>query len=127
MANFKRKIDITLIEWAKNEHKKPLIIEGARQVGKTTSILNFSSTFYGEDRTYDLDFVKTPKLCRLFERDIDLDVFKQYLDFMYPSKRATKYPRLVFMDEIQVCPRAITALKYLSQLEGYDFIVSGSL
>ena len=120
-----RKITQKLEQWQRDPHRKPLILQGARQVGKTYSVLEFGRTHY-ENVVY-LNFESDPALCALFEGRIDPEYL---IPLLAAASRQTivEEKTLIFFDEIQVCERALTALKYFcEQAPGYHIIVAGSL
>lgn len=123
---FDRKIMSQLIEWKNLPTRKSLIIEGARQVGKTYSILEFAKSQYGENNYIYINFELEPSKKIIFQDDITADAIKYKLAILYRNINFEK--RILFiLDEIQVCPQAITALKSLTIDGKLDTIVSGSL
>jgi len=123
----KRKITSKLSEWKQREGKKSLIIEGARQVGKTFSIDDFAKRNYGIDNYIyiNLEFNKTAR--SIFDGDIDGHKIFDSLSLLYRDKFIDNNRKLLFIDEIQSYPRAITALKALTIDNRLDVIASGSL
>ena len=121
----KRKILDTLLEWKSNKDKKSLIIEGARQVGKTF-IINFFGNNYYEQFIY-INFLSNPKYKEIFIDNID---FKNVINKLkrYPEFKNINFDNecLLFIDEIQECPEAITSLKFLTINEKFNVIASGS-
>ena len=121
----KRKILDTLLEWKSNKDKKSLIIEGARQVGKTF-IINFFGNNYYEQFIY-INFLSNPKYKEIFTDNID---FKNVINKLkrYPEFKNINFDNecLLFIDEIQECPEAITSLKFLTINEKFNVIASGS-
>ena len=121
----KRKILDKLLEWKSNKDKKSLIIEGARQVGKTF-IINFFGNNYYEQFIY-INFLSNPKYKEIFIDNID---FKNVINKLrrYPEFKNINFDNecLLFIDEIQECPEAITSLKFLTINEKINVIASGS-
>ena len=119
-----RKIMGFLEAWKENEHRKPLILQGARQVGKTYSILEFGRIHY-ENVAY-FNFETNPKLNETFEEKIS--------DYLIPilshiaGQTIVKEKTLIVFDEVQLCERALTSLKYFCEdAPDYHIIVAGSL
>ena len=104
-----RKIMDFLEEWKNEEHRKPLILQGARQVGKTYAILEFGRTHY-ENVAY-FNFETNPKLNETFEENISPDYLIPILSHIAGQTIVTEKTLIVF-DEIQLCERALTSLKY---------------
>ncbi|MFA5692944.1 MAG: AAA family ATPase [Acholeplasmataceae bacterium] len=122
----KRKITEDLIKWYHNKDKKPLIVEGARQVGKTYIINEFASKFYGEQAIL-INFFFEPHRKELFEKDISPETLYLKFSLLYRKQFLSKKRVLLFLDEIQACPNAITALKSFAIDNRIDVIASGSL
>ena len=120
----KRKIINELQEWSKLEHKKALIVEGARQVGKTTTIREFGKKNY--KHFVEINFIKKPIAKQAFDGNLDTDTVVMNLTAM-DFGPFVKGKTLVFFDEIQECPNARTAIKFLVEDGYFDFIESGSL
>ena len=120
-----RKIMRYLDEWKKSEHRKPLILQGARQVGKTYSILEFGRTHY-ENVAY-FNFETNPKLIETFEENISPEYLIPILSHI-AGQTIVKEKTLVVFDEVQLCERALTSLKYFCEdAPEYHIIVAGSL
>lgn len=120
-----RKIMVYLEEWKKSEHRKPLILQGARQVGKTYSILEFGRTHY-ENVAY-FNFETNPKLIETFEENISPEYLIPILSHI-AGQTIIKEKTLVVFDEVQLCERALTSLKYFCEnAPEYHIIVAGSL
>lgn len=124
---FERKIYADMLAWKQqNEGRSALMIEGARRVGKSTVVEQFAQKEY---RTYILiDFNKAgAEVCQLFEDSMeDLDHLFLYLQSRYHT---ILYPResVIVFDEVQQCPKARQAIKYLVADGRYDYIETGSL
>jgi len=120
-----RKIMKYLEEWKASPHRKPLILQGARQVGKTYSILEFGRTHY-ENVAY-FNFESTPKLNETFDENISPDYLIPILSHI-AGQTIIKEKTLIVFDEVQLCERALTSLKYFCELApDYHIIVAGSL
>lgn len=120
-----RKILSFLEAWKRNEHRKPLILQGARQVGKTYSILEFGRTCY-ENVAY-FNFETNPRLNETFEENINPDYLIPVLSHI-AGQTIVREKTLIVFDEVQLCERALTSLKYFCEdAPGYHVIVAGSL
>ncbi|MFR7389112.1 MAG: AAA family ATPase [Blautia faecis] len=107
-----RKIMSFLEAWKENEHRKPLILQGARQVGKTYSILEFGRSHY-ENVAY-FNFETNPKLNETFEENISPDYLIPILSHI-AGQTIVKEKTLIVFDEVQLCERALTSLKYFCE------------
>lgn len=120
-----RKITDFLKAWKEGSHRKPLILQGARQVGKTYSILEFGRTHY-ENVAY-FNFETNPKLNKTFEENISPNYLVPILSHI-AGQTIVKEKTLIVFDEIQLCERALTSLKYFCEdAPDYHIIVAGSL
>lgn len=120
-----RKIFEYLKNWKENPYRKPLILQGARQVGKTHSVLTFGKKEY-ENVVY-FNFETDVRLKETFEENITPDYLIPILSRI-SSQTIIKGKTLIFFDEIQLCERALTSLKYFyEQAPEYHVIVAGSL
>lgn len=120
-----RKITGFLEAWKKSEHRKPLILQGARQVGKTYSILEFGRVHY-ENVAY-FNFETNPKLNKTFEENISPDYLIPILSHI-AGVSIVREKTLIVFDEVQLCERALTSLKYFCEdAPEYHIIVAGSL
>ncbi len=120
-----RKIMDFLESWKNNKHRKPLILQGARQVGKTYSILEFGRKHY-ENVAY-FNFETSPKLNETFEENISPDYLIPILSHI-AGQTIVKEKTLIVFDEVQLCERALTSLKYFCEdAPDYHIIVAGSL
>ena len=121
----KRKIEDALAAWKDSPFRKPLVLQGARQVGKTYSVLKFAREHFGN--AVHLDFSAQPDACRMFDGDITPDVLLPQLE-AFAKTSIGKDTTLLFFDEIQVCPRALTSLKYFQErAPEYHVVAAGSL
>lgn len=120
-----RKIMDFLEKWKESKQRKPLILQGARQVGKTYSILEFGRTHY--DNVAYFNFETNPKLNATFEEDISPAYLLPLLGRIAEEK-ILKEKTLIVFDEVQLCERALTSLKYFCEnAPEYHIIVAGSL
>jgi len=120
-----RKIMSYLKEWKKSTQRKPLILQGARQVGKTYSLLEFGRICY-ENVAY-FNFEMTPGLISLFDNNISPEYLLPLLSHVC-GQTIFKDKTLIIFDEIQKCERALTALKYFcEQAPEYHVAAAGSL
>ena len=120
-----RKITRFLEEWKESAHRKPLILQGARQVGKTYSILEFGREHY-ENVAY-FNFETNPGLSNTFEENISPSYLIPVLSHI-AGQTIVREKTLIVLDEVQLCERALTALKYFCEEEpDYHIIVAGSL
>lgn len=114
-----------LIDWKNKKNHKPLVIQGARQVGKTWLMQEFGKKYY-EQVAY-INFDVDVKSREIF--DIDYDTERLIMDIGLATKtKINAENTLIIFDEIQECPRALTSLKYFREnAPQYDIIVAGSL
>lgn len=121
----KRKITEQLNNWVTDKTKKCLIVQGARQTGKTFAIERFAEERY--DELLEINFKQTPSAVELFQGDLTVDNMVTALRFRFPDKKIEPKRTLIFLDEIQECEEAITSLKFWATDDRYDVIASGSL
>ena len=120
-----RKITRFLESWKEGKYRKPLILQGARQVGKTYSILEFGRTHY-ENVAY-FNFETNPRLNETFEENISPDYLIPILSHI-AGQTIVREKTLIVFDEVQLCERALTSLKYFCEdAPGYHIIAAGSL
>lgn len=119
-----RKITNSLEEWKKSGSQKALLVKGARQVGKTTTIRSFGEENY--PNYIEINFEKNPLAQQAFSGSLDAKTIILNLSAMGYGP-FVEGETLVFFDEIQSCPAARTAIKFLVEDGGYDYIESGSL
>lgn len=120
-----RKIEEYLKVWKESKYRKPLILQGARQVGKTYSALDFGHKYY-ENVVY-FNFETNPKLNETFNESIDPDYLIPLLSHI-AKQTIVKEKTLIIFDEIQLCEKALTSLKYFyEKTPEYHIIVAGSL
>lgn len=121
----KRKITQVLHQWKENQHQECLLVKGARQVGKTFTISEFGRLEY--EQFIAINFIESPELKAIFDGDISSTEIKKKITLLMPGISFADRGTLLFLDEIQECPNARTALKFLAQDETIDVIASGSL
>ena len=120
-----RKIMQFLEEWRQSPHRKPLILQGARQVGKTYSLLAFGRAHY-ENVAY-FNFETNPKLNATFDEDISPAYLIPILSHI-AGQTIVREKTLIIFDEVQLCERALTSLKYFCEdAPDYHIVVAGSL
>ena len=121
----RRKIESILAEWKKSEHKKPIVIKGIRQCGKTYIVQKFAKENY-ESVIY-MNFILEPDKKSAFTGNIDVDTIILNLSALIPGSRFISGKTCIILDEIQECREARTALKSF-QIDGrFDVIATGSL
>ena len=125
MVYFKRKIDGFLADWKNNHSRKPLIIKGARQIGKTESILHFAHENY-ENVVY-INFVLDKKYTTIVNDGYDVETVVKNITLINPSTRFIPDKTLIVFDEIQEYPDIATSLKAFNLDKRYDVICSGSM
>ncbi len=121
----KRKIEKQLMEWKENHDKKCLLVKGARQVGKTYIIDKFARENY-KYYTY-LNFDENPTYKAIFDGDLDVETLIKQISLRVPGAELEPKETILFLDEIQNCPRARTALKFLAIDGRFDVVASGSM
>lgn len=125
MKLLRRKIDKYLKNWKEDENRMPLIVKGARQVGKTASIMQFAYDNY--KNVVAINFVLQQKYKAIFEDGYDVDSIIRNLTLIDPSIKIEANNTLFFFDEMQDCPACATSLKAFKIDGRYDVICSGSL
>ena len=121
----KRKIDSFLDAWKADPERKPLIVKGARQIGKTESIRQFSAGRYIS--LIEINFALEPKYKTITEEGYEVESIVRHITLLDPSKEFLPGETLIFFDELQEFPEIATALKAFCQDRRYDVICSGSL
>ena len=121
----KRKVDAYLMAWKKNPDRKPLIIKGARQVGKTCSIERFASQNYAS--VVSINFIEQKKYRDVFNDGFEVDILLKNISLLNPEFKFIPGDTLFFFDELQACPNCATSLKFFKQDGRFDVICSGSL
>jgi len=124
MVYIKRNIDKVLLSWKIDSDRKPLLIRGARQVGKSSTVVQFGSHF---EHFVTVNFEKNKKLHSLFDGDIDVKEICLRLSVQF-KKPIVPGKTLLFFDEIQSCPNAIISLRYFyEEYPELYIIAAGSL
>ena len=121
----KRKMLATLRDWRQRKGQECLFVRGARQVGKSYIVDQFGKSDY--DSFISIDFIKQPQLKAAFQGSLEAEEIYMQLSLLIPGIRFVEGGTLLFLDEIQECPQARSALKYLAQDGRCDVIASGSL
>lgn len=121
----KRKMYQFLLDWKAKKGRECLLIKGARQIGKTFIVKEFGKNEYNS--FVEINFLERPDLKEIFEGNLTADEIYKRMSAHLPGKRFTKGSTLIFLDEIQKCASARTALKFLAEDGRYDIIASGSL
>lgn len=125
MRYLKRKIDEFLTAWKAEKDRNPLIVKGARQVGKTESVRRFGENNYKE--MIYINFVEEPKYKMILEDGYKTEDIIKNISRIDPSKRFSEKETLIIFDEIQEFPDIATSLKFFKIDGRYDVICSGSL
>lgn len=121
---YRKQID-KLIEWKNNKNKKPLIIRGARQVGKTWLMKEFGSKYYEKYAYINLD--NNSRMEQLFSGDLDIERIIQGLK-IESGVNIDANNTLIIFDEIQEVPNALTSLKYFYEnAPEYNIVAAGPL
>lgn len=125
MELLERKIDTFLSDWKSNPKRKPLIVKGARQIGKTESIRAFGRVNY--DSVLEMNFMLQKKFRNIFNDGYEVDQIIKNISILEPSWKIIPNRTLLFFDELQKCPDCATSLKSFCQDRRFDVICSGSL
>ncbi|MBE5040754.1 ATP-binding protein [Ructibacterium gallinarum] len=125
MELLKRKIDKYLIEWKANPQRLPLIVKGARQIGKTASIELFASKHYKS--VVEINFVLQKQYQSIFDDGFEVDTILRNISLINPDFTFLPNETLLFFDELQACPNCATSLKAFKLDGRFDVICSGSL
>ena len=121
----KRKILYELEAWKNRDDAMCLVVEGARQVGKTYAVEAFGHEHY--DHMVTLNFEMNPLYRDIFAGSLEVDGLIAQMTLFFPNARFVPGKTLIFLDEIQSCPNARTALKFFAIDGRFDVIASGSL
>lgn len=125
MDRLKRKIDYFLNDWKLDENKKPLIVKGARQIGKTESIRYFANNNYKS--VIEINFVLQKQYRVIFDNGFEVDTIIKNISLINPNFEFIPGQTLIFFDELQDCVNCATSLKAFNEDGRYDVICSGSL
>ena len=121
----KRKIDQYLTDWKNKPDRKPLIVKGARQVGKTRSIEWFAGQNYAS--VIEINFIEQKKYREIFNDGFEVDDILKNISLLNPEFKFIPSDTLFFFDELQACPNCATSLKFFKLDGRFDVICSGSL
>ncbi len=121
----KRKIDQYLIDWKTNSDRLPLIIKGARQIGKTESIRHFAAQHY--TNVIEINFILQKQYLDIFDDGFEVDTIIRNISLKNPELVFLPQNTLLFFDELQACVNCATSLKSFKEDGRYDVICSGSL
>ena len=121
----KRKFTETLKQWKNTKKRECLLVNGARQVGKTFIIDVFGRENY-QSYIY-LNLFKNPEYKQIFEGELEPTEIYKRISLLVKNVKFIEGDTLIFIDEIQACSKARTALKFLAMDDKYDIIASGSL
>ena len=122
----KRKIDDYLINWKADPGRKPLVVRGCRQVGKTESIRHFAKSA-GYESFIEINFVKEEKYKKITDNGYAANDIIKNISLIDPSKRFVAHKTLIFFDEITEFPDIATSLKFFKEDGRFDVICSGSM
>ena len=125
MIRLKRKIDEFLINWKHSQDKLPLIVKGARQIGKTDAIENFAKNNY--KHVVEINFIFQKQFKNIFDDGFEADKIIKNISLIEPNFQFVPGETLIFFDEIQDCINCATSLKSFNIDGRYDVICSGSL
>lgn len=121
----KRKIDAYLATWKGNPDRKPLIVKGARQIGKTRSIEQFARKNY--KNVILINFVEQKRYKAIFDDGFEVDTILKNISLLNPEFMFVPGETIFFFDELQACPNCATSLKFFKLDGRFDVICSGSL
>lgn len=121
----KRKIDKYLTDWKNKPGRKPLIIKGARQIGKTRSVEWFASQNYAS--VIEINFIEQKKYREIFNDGFEVNAILKNISLLNPELKFIPGDTIFFFDELQACPNCATSLKFFKLDGRFDVICSGSL
>ena len=121
----KRKIDKYLTDWKNSPDRKPLIIKGARQIGKTRSVEWFAGQNYAS--VIEINFIEQKKYREIFNDGFEVDAILKNISLLNPELKFIPGNTIFFFDELQACPNCATSLKFFKLDGRFDVICSGSL
>lgn len=124
IAMMKRKIDLYLQAWKQNTNRNPLIVRGARQVGKTFSIREFGKSYKS---FVEINFITHPEFKGIFSQGYSVAEVEKQISFLNPGLRFVAGDTLIFFDEMQEFPDCATCLKFFKEDGRYDVVCSGSM
>ncbi len=125
MERLTRKIDNFLVQWKENSGKLPLIVKGARQIGKTEAIKHFAKQKYKS--VVEINFALQKQYRGIFDNGFDVDTILKNISLINPDFEFIQGDTLIFFDEMQDCINCATSLKSFKLDGRFDVICSGSL
>lgn len=125
MERLKRKIDSFLLNWKNDDQRLPLIVKGARQIGKTEAIKYFAKNNYKS--VIEINFALQKQYKDIFDNGFEVETILKNISMKNPSFKIIPYETLIFFDELQDCVNCATSLKSFKLDGRYDVICSGSL
>ena len=121
----KRKVDAFLEEWKADKNRKPLIVKGSRQIGKTESILHFAADHY--ENVIEINFVRDEKYKGIIADGYEAADIIKNISLIDPTKKFVPEKTLIFFDEITEFPEIAASLKFFCIDGRFDVICSGSM
>ena len=121
----KRKATDYIKNWINTKDRKCLVVQGARQTGKTYIIERFAEENFEE--LLEINFKQMPSTMDIFAGDLTVDNMIMAMRFRFPEKKIVPGKTLIFLDEIQECQEAITSLKFWAIDTRHEVITSGSI
>lgn len=121
----KRKATKDIKKWVESKDRKCLVVQGARQTGKTYIIERFAEDNYEE--YVEINFKQMPSARDIFSGDLTVANMVMAMRFRFPEKKIAPGKTMIFLDEIQECQEALTSLKFWALDNRFDVIASGSL
>ena len=125
MVELKRQFYDFLVGWKVGKKRECLLVKGARQIGKTFIIEKFGRENY--ESFIEINFIEEPEFASVFDGALDADSICSGISAIRPDVRFVPGRTLIFLDEIQECPNARTAFKFLALDGRCDVVASGSL
>ena len=122
---FKRKFMEYLVEWKNTKDRECLLVVGARQIGKTFIIREFGKQHY--DNVVELNFLEHKEHREVFSGSLNADTIISKISLLFKDVEFIPSKTLIFLDEIQDCGQARTALKFLAEDNRFDVVASGSM
>lgn len=121
----RRKAYERLVAWKSTKEKECLLVKGARQIGKTYVVREFGKNEY--KNFIEINFLKNPSLKQIFSGELEAEEIYKRISANLPGAKLIPGKTLIFLDEIQKCAKARTALKFLAEDNRFDVVCSGSL
>lgn len=122
----RRKIDDFLLKWKSDEDRKPLIVKGCRQIGKTESIKHFAK-IAGYESLVEINFVRDEKYKKITDDGYTASAIIKNISLLDPTKKFIDGKTLIFFDEVTEFPEIATSLKFFKEDGRFDVICSGSM